>query len=187
MLILRLAFSFALVTTSDDTDATIPVLQRKCSVWKNGIFWGDNKGVEALFEVVADNKSAVLLMRCTMRQALLPFLKLRSCIICKVLAAVSEFCAKVDVSEFFLDPSEAQQYPITAPASQLYSIREISSMIIKNIGGSICVVSNTGESLPLESVLTFEPYALVGQTIIAKIFGSDDTARKKFLIMNFLS
>ena len=179
VLILRLAFSFALVTTSDDTDATIPVLQRKCSVWKNGIFWGDNKGVEALFEVVADNKSAVLLMRCTMRQALLPFLKLRSCIICKVLAAVSEFCAKVDVSEFFLDPSEAQQYPITAPASQLYSIREISSMIIKNIGGSICVVSNTGESLPLESVLTFEPYALVGQTIIAKIFGSDDTARKK--------
>ena len=48
-----------------------------------------------------------------------------------------------------------------------------------NIDGSICVVSNTGESLPLESVLTFEPYALVGQTIIAKRFGSDDTARKK--------
>ena len=121
VLILRLAFSFALVTTSDDTDATIPVLQQKCSVWKNGIFWGDNKGIEALFEVVADNKSAVILMRCTMRQALLPFLKLWSCIICKVLVAVSEFCAEVDASEFFLDPFETQQYPITAPASQLYS------------------------------------------------------------------
>ena len=177
VLILRLAFSFALITTSDDTDNTIPVLQRKCSVWKNGIFWGDNNGVEALFEVVPDNKSAVVLMRCTMRQALKPYLQLRSSIICKVLAAVSEFCAKVDVSECFIDSSEAQQYPVTA--SQFYSIKEISSTIIKGTGGSICVVSGAGESLPLASVVTFEPYSLLGGTIIAKMFGSDDAARKE--------
>ncbi len=177
VLILRLAFSFALITTFDDADTAIPVLQRKCSIWKNGIFWGDNSGVETLFEVVPDNKSVVVLMRCTMRQALKPFLQLRSSVICKVLAAVSEFCAKVDVSECFIDPIEAQQYPITI--NQLYSIEDISSSIINSKGGSICVVSGTGESLPLTSVLIFEPYSLLGKTVIAKIFGSGDAVIKE--------
>ena len=177
VLILRLAFSFALIATSDDASTTIPVLQRKCSVWKNGLFWGDNNGVEALFEVAPDNKSVVVLMRCTMRQALKPYLQLRASIICKVLAAVSEFCAKVEISECFIDPSEAQKYPVTA--SQFYSIKEISSVIIKGTGGSFCIVSGAGESLPLATVLTFEPYSLLGGTIIARIFGSDNAARKE--------
>ena len=177
VLILRLAFSFALITTYDDTDTAIPVLQRKCSIWKNGIFWGDNSGIETLFEVVSDNKSVVVLMRCTMRQALKHFLQLRSSLIRKILAAVSEFCAKVDVSECFIDPTEAQQYPITI--GQFYNIEDISSIIIKNEGGSICIVSGTGESLPLASVLIFEPYTLLSKTVIAKIFGSSDAAIKE--------
>ena len=175
VLLLRLAFSFALIATPD-TDVHVPILQRKCSIWKNGIFWGDNKGVEAIFEVLSNNKSAVVLMRCSNMQALKYFLQLRSDIIGKVLAAVSEFCAKVDVVEYFIDPTETKQYPITANTT--YSIKEIASLIIKNSGKTLYAVSEVGESLSLETLLTFEPYAQLGQVMVAKIFGSNDASSK---------
>ena len=46
VLLLRLAFSFALVKVEEDE--TIPAFQRECSIWKNGIFWGEMFGMEII-------------------------------------------------------------------------------------------------------------------------------------------
>ena len=172
VLLLRLMFSFALVSDDIITEDKPPVLQRKCSVWKNGIYWGNNDGVETLVEVLPSNKAVVVLMRCLDKDAILSYVHLRSCVIHKVLAAVSEFCAKVDTAEYFIDPAQTLSYPINA--TKLYSMKDISALIAKNSTKSMYVVSECGESLPLKALLTFEPYALLDQRVIAKIFGTDN-------------
>ena len=172
VLLLRLMFSFAL--GSDDISIKVkpPILQRKCSVWKNGIFWGNNDGVETLVEVLPSNKAIVVFMRCLDKDAASAYLRLRSRVFQKVLTAVTEFCVKVDIAEYFIDPSQTLSYPISA--TKLYSMKDISTLIVENSTKSICVVSECGESLPLKAVVTFEPYVLLDQRIIAKMFGSDD-------------
>lgn len=179
VLLLRLLFSFPLVSVSDNGDSDIqhPILQRKCSIWKNGIFWGNSDGVETIVEVLPHNKAVVVLMRRISDETSLPtFLHLRSCVIKKVLATVSDFCAKVCTNEYLIDPSETLSYPIST--TTLYSMKEIACQILKSSITSSYVVSENGESHPLKTLLIFEPYALLCQEIIAKIFGSNDAANK---------
>ena len=62
VLLLRLAFSFALVKV--EFDETIPAFQRECSIWKNGIFWGEIFGMETIAEVHSNNKIVILQICC---------------------------------------------------------------------------------------------------------------------------
>ena len=56
VLLLRLAFTFALPNTSgmfdDDGAVVVNVYSRKCTLWKNGIHWLMESGVEVVVEVV---------------------------------------------------------------------------------------------------------------------------------------
>ena len=61
VLLLRLVFSFALAKSSEETDETYPAIQRKCTLWKNGIFWGNKFGVETIVEVLSNSKAIVVL------------------------------------------------------------------------------------------------------------------------------
>ena len=62
------------------------------------------------------------------------------------------------IAEYFIDSTETKQYPITVNAT--YSVKEIHLLRIKNSGETLCALSEFGESLPLETLLTFEPYML---------------------------
>ena len=65
VLLLRISFSCALATDTPPS-SDLPVLLRKCSIWKNGIFWGSRKGVEALVEIrdPPQSKEVVVMLRC---------------------------------------------------------------------------------------------------------------------------
>ena len=54
VLLLRLAFEFAFPHHEEEEEGHMdfPAILRKCSVWKNGIYWGNRDGVEVLAEVV---------------------------------------------------------------------------------------------------------------------------------------
>ena len=58
VLLLRLAFSFALIPSN--IRSTSVLIQRKCSVWKNGISWANQSSGEAIVEV-QDQKEIVVL------------------------------------------------------------------------------------------------------------------------------
>ena len=171
VLLLRLAFSCALATdTSTESDG--PSLKRKCTIWKNGIFWGDRYGVETLVEVQSDGKTVVVLMR-SFQENLTAFLQLRSRIIQKVLTTVSDFCARVNTLEYFIDPSEVN-YPRNSKTH--FSAQDVFNAIVLR---STCVVSENGESLPLETLLTFDPYPYLGHKILSKMFSGDTSQYKK--------
>ena len=132
VLLLHIAFSCALAPDTPGS-SDLPVLLRKCSIWKNGIYWGSRKGVEALVEIKdpPQNKEVVVMLRCGSGQEV-ECARLRSTIIQMVLGAKEKLCPKVPTNEFLLHPSQVREYPLKSPAEQdLISIREVSRAVVE--------------------------------------------------------
>ena len=179
VLLLRLAFSFAF-SKLPSTD--VPSLQRKCAIWKNGIYWGDGNNTEVLVEIAEQNR-VVVLMRC--REVNSEYLHTRSLLIQKVLAAAREFCSKVSTVESFINPSDTTQYPLK-PTSQLalYDMTEVATAVAK---GESSIVQDTGETYPLDSLLSFEPYADLGEPILRELFQKASPQCKEVLSQTLVS
>ena len=162
VLLLRLAFCFAFRTLPS---ADVPSLQRKCSIWKNGIYWSEGYGNEVLVEVAEQNRVAILMRSGHVNSE---YFRVRSLLIQKVLAAAREFCSKVSTCELFINPSDTTQYPLK-PTSRLMvcDITEVATAVAK---GMPSVVQDTGKSFPLNSLLSFEPYADLGEPILRELF-----------------
>ena len=62
VLLLRLAFTFAL-PNDDDRAAIVDVYSRKCTLWKNGIHWLMESGVEVVVEVVKQKRAVLVMVR----------------------------------------------------------------------------------------------------------------------------
>ena len=171
VLLLRIAFSCAL---NIDTPGTgdLPVLLRKCFIWKNGIYWGSREGVEALVEIrdPPQNKEVVVMLCCWSGQEV-ECARLRSTIIQMVLGAKEKLCPKVPTKEFLLHPSQVREYPLKSPAEQdLISIREVSKAVVE---GSRGVVGLNIKPVDLKELLLFEPYANLKADILQEIFLGD--------------
>ena len=181
VLLLRLAFSCAM---APDIPSNLPFLQRKCSIWKNGIYWGSRKGVEALVEIrdPPNNTEVVVMLRCRSDQEV-ECARLCSTIIQMVLKAKEKFCLKIPTNEFLLHHSQVN-YPFNSPAEQdLFGIRGVSRAVL---GGELCVVGSTGNTTELEDVLLFEPYHCLGEENIRELFDEQDPAFSKVVSDSFL-
>ena len=174
VLFLRLAFSFALIP---DSHSDPQVILRKCAVWKSGIFWRNQDGVEVLVEVDQSRVINVLL-RCLNNREI-DCIHLRSSVIREVLNARQEFCPKVYTSESLIHPSDATQYPLKPAAElRLFSISEVSKAIT---AGGHC---RNGTPMSLEKLLYYEPYAYLEESILQTIF--DESNREKQVTDIFL-
>ena len=152
VLILRLVFMFNLAPARK-VQQHIPSLQRFCSVWKNGIFWCNDDGVDSHLELSDDGKSFVLKMR---SRVLKPeFLRVRSQIIAKVLDTVRDFCPNITTVESVINPQQAKQHPLEPSNLTLFSISDIASAVAHNKED----VKGERRSLTLSQLLQFEPYA----------------------------
>ena len=169
VLLLKLAISCGFCKRPS---SEVPSLQCKCFIWKNGIYWGDEFGVETLVEVVEQNR-VVVLMRCLEVKS--ECLQLRSLLIQKVLAAAREFCSKVSTVESFINPSDTTQYPLK-PTSQLalYNISDVATAVAKGVPA---VVNDSGTSVFLDSLLSFEPYADLGEANLRELLCSHCTTK----------
>ena len=175
VLLLRLAFSFALAPEARETTSDHPAIERKCFVWTNGILWANEEGVDTLVEFKDNSKTVVVAMRCR-HDNVTKCLQLRSQVIQKVLAALHEFCPKVVAAESFIDPSELSQYPLKG-TSEL-TLFPLSAVAKSVVAGKSSVVSMSVKSLSLESLLLFEPYSDLGEPILQKLFDYQDPSPK---------
>ena len=160
VLILRLVFTFNLAPARK-VQKHIPSLQRFCSVWKNGIFWCNNDGVNSHLELSDNGKSFVLKMR---SRVLKPeFLLVRSKITAKVLETVNDFCPNITTVESVINPYEVIKHPLSPAASlTLYSIRDIALAVALNKDD----VKGECRSIAFSQLLLFEPYASLDQDTI---------------------
>ena len=171
VLLLRLAFSFALAPDSSQQDEASPVLRRRCAIWKNGIQWRDRDDVQTRVEVVEQNQT-VFLSVCYPEKRAMACVKLRSSLIAMILKCIKEQCPAVSTSEFLIDPSHLSQHQLSSTKKlTTYSMTDVVKAVQE---GKPCALDRTGEkSLDLESALHFEPYHGMQTRLIDKLFDKD--------------
>ena len=180
VLLLRLAFSFALQTSCDDPNQSIGI-HRNCYLWKNGIFWGSGFRMQTLVEVTPDNKSVILLAR-FQKVKLLQCVELRSKVIDTILQCKKQFCPRVVTTESFVDSSSSLQYPINPLANELTicTLQDLATAIVNESS----VVLQCDE-IDAENFLSFEPYLEMKLSTIHELW--DEKNEKKVISERFLS
>ena len=179
VLLLRLVFSFALTCNSAETRRAL-TLQRKCSIWMNGIYWANRDGVEALVEVTDKSRTVCLLMRC-LKGSEIECAHLRSSIIQIALTALEQFCPKVLAVESVIDPSEVVRPLKPYGCLTRFTMQEIARAIAE---GKHSVVSEDNKLSTIDNLLFFEPYRGLDKQLITALFDSDHSAQEvsdKFL------
>ena len=171
VLLLRLAFSFALKVSSNDHKFGI---HRKCSIWKNGIFWGRNFNMDVLVEV-NDSKSVIVMARFDHGTSnLLKCIKHRSEIIQTVLECIKQFCPRIKTTESFIDSSSALQYPFALNLDKTHCIvKDICEALASNCECPSVVLSDSGKSMSAEKFLSFEPYSEIALSTLYELWDKE--------------
>ena len=170
VLLLRLAFSFALALEDSHISHDHPALQRKCSVWKNGIYWSNRDGVQCLVQI--EDRQVLVMLRCPKGAVHeLGCIHLRSLVFRKVLGTLEQLCSNISTTEILLHPSDVR-YPLNQVVEQ-FNIREIAEAIAE---AKPSAVSSTGHNAAtLVELLHFEPYAQFG---LQELFNESDGGGK---------
>ena len=173
VLLLRLAFCFALAPHLQEKMEDLHEIQREIYVWKRGICWVTRKGVAALVQMDESGKTVTVLLRC-LECSKLQCIHLRSAIIHKALCAREEFCPKVTTSEYFIHP-DAIEYPLKLTTElNLFSISQVTNALA---AGDPCVIGTDSQPLHLEKLLYFEPYFHLSKTIVLELFDEQKASR----------
>ena len=168
VLLLRLAFLFALAPTDPSTGDRL-ALHRKCSVWKNGIYWVNRSGGEAIVEV-NNLRQVVVIVRTELKK--MELVRLRSAVIKTIISAKEEFCSKVLVRESLILPEDAAVYPLDPSKVTGVSITEVAATIAE--GKKFAIIDKT-QSVELEKLICFEPYAYLGEPLLQQLFSKGVT------------
>ena len=181
VLLLRLAFSLALESKYDGSD--VIGIHRKCSIWKNGIFWGREFGMETLVEVIED-KSVIVISR-FQRANLEKCLKHRSEVICTVLECHNRFCPRVSVAELFIDASSPLRYPFDLHSGNRFcTVHDLSQAFVSNCESPSVVLSGSGKTIPADSFLSLEPYTAIEPFTLQQLW--DESNENKIISDDFL-
>ena len=185
VLILRLAFIFALQLDPGDCREDSLFLRRKCSVWKHGIGWLNWVPIGTVVEVGLQCQSVIVMMRCPKGKEA-ECVQLRSQVIQKVLEAKDEHCKAVKMSESFIHPSDVN-YPFTHDSTdgvKCYSLSGIARMIARR---AVNVLDQRGRNpLPVQDLLLFDPYSTdTSSELLRELFSEkhsmDETVRSQVL------
>ena len=185
VLLLRLSFSFALESKCDNDDGDDQTLgiNRKCSIWKNGIFWGREFGMETLVEVI-EGKSVIVIAR-FQTSNLEKCIKHRSEVIHTVLECLKQFCPRVPMAEFFIDTSTDLRFPFAVNFEKTFcTVQDLAQAIISNCE-SPSVVLSTGKIVPTERFLSFESYTEIEPLTLQELW--DKNNEEKIISDDFLS
>ena len=178
MLILRLAFTFALTLDPGDSHQDSLALRRKCSVWKHGIGWRNLVQIETVVEVGLQCQSVIVMMRCPKGKET-ECVQLRSEVIKKVLEAKDEHCKVVEMSESFIHPTDVN-YPFTDKFKD-YSLTGIARVIIE--GTTHALDRTLKNPIPLKDLLLFDTYTSTGllRELFSEKHSMDEEMRSQVL------
>ena len=142
VLSLRLAYKMALPQKDDK-------LKRRCTFWKNGLYWSNSDGVGSLVEIL-DGSQCVLVMMSFKEDIMM---SVGRDVIGEVMSVYKESCPSLEVKELVIDPKELA-YPVNTPRERtVYSVKDILSAIDK---GEKCIVRDNGTSTKLKEILPDE-------------------------------
>ena len=144
-------------------------LQRRCTVWKNGISWTDSDNITTLIELLDNNRRVLVAMSCS-KDRPMEHAELRSSLISLIHCLHQEHCPSVEVYECLISPSLVQQYPLNAlPDTDLFDIQDVAKSILRqkpfiSSQSECCIGRLPTQSLPLE------PYHLLSPSSVCELF-----------------
>ena len=178
ILLLKLAFSFALGL---ERQIDHPALQRKCAVWKNGIYWASRDGVECLVEV-ATPKQVHAMVRC-LKGNEIDCVHFRSQLIRNILSTLEQLYQDMSTSEMIIHPSSVT-YPFKVDDKPtVYSLHEVATAVCK---AKPSIVNENRNLTTLDQLLYFEPYAHLGERILHELFSEENPHCDKEVTDEFL-
>ena len=174
VLLLRLAFLFSQLQDDAALSSTKnegPAVKCKCKIWMNGISWLDKNGISSLLEV-RDLNTVVLSMTC-LEDSRIHCVRLRSQLIQTILKSKHQFCPRVLTEEFIVDVAD-NILPEVVDEFHSYSIKDLSRRISerseKDDQDLMLMNSDGSQGKRISELLNFEPYALLNQDLITKLF-----------------
>ena len=161
VVLLRLAFSFALpIANSNTTESSeISAHNRRCTMWKNGIRWLMEEGVECIFEIVNDNKGIVVITKS--EEYSKEWATILSKIIETAMQAKAEFCDPVSLQHFLLTSSDTSSFVYE---DKLYAINDVERVI--RVGKKKVVSINGQAFLDSSHVCVLKNFTYWGKLII---------------------
>ena len=165
LLLLSVAYEFPLASRFNPRSA-ISGLQRKCTIWRNGIFWMDSKKTCTVIELLENNRCVMVAMSYT---STVEYAKLRGSLIALIRRLLHKHSPAPEVCEFLISPDLVHQYPIdTIPDTDLFDMCDVARSILL----SDPVVLSHGDGcghLETQS-LPFEPYHLLAPSYVSQLF-----------------
>ncbi|XP_064387585.1 uncharacterized protein LOC135335877 isoform X2 [Halichondria panicea] len=182
VLILRIVFTFRLAPASKVLHH-VPTLQKFCSIWKNGIYWCNDDGITAHFELAENGRSLALKIRSdTVRPEGLIH---RSRILSTIRETVECFGRNVNVIESVIDPDEVVKHPLKNPSDlPLVNIKDIAAAVSSNRG---TIKSTQQVAFAFKHLLQFDTYAGLDQTIIQCIHSDKNPKKNEKISRAFIS
>ena len=158
ILSLRLAYKMAQPQEGDQ-------LKRRCTFWKNGLYWFNGHGVGSLVEIVDESQCVLVMMSCEKGYSD-NMVSLRRDVIGKVMSVYKESCPSLEVKELVIDPKELA-YPVnTLRERTVHSVKDILSAIVKREEFLVKSDGTKGEKvkeiLPDESLSDISNLSLLG-------------------------
>ena len=158
VLSLHLAFKMAQPQEDDK-------LERRCTFWKNGLYWFNGHGVGSLVEIVDESQCVLVMMSCEKGYSD-NMVSLRRDVIREVMSVYKESCPSLEVKELVIDPKELA-YPVNTPRERtVYSVKDILSAIDKREEFLVKSDGTKGEKvkeiLPDESLSDISKLSLLG-------------------------
>ena len=173
VLLIRLAFSFAMFPDNTHEVQTSPVLERRCCVWKNGICWLNRKGVETTVEVTEQSTVVSLTVSCLTGREM-ECVKHRSQVIKCILETREELSPVVTMKESLIHlGSLTTPTSLSSSSLQFYSLSELAEALVDD---ESVLISQPGKTMvEVEQLLHFEPYFCFSLEMLKVLFAEENS------------
>ena len=181
-LIFRLSNKFPSLCENLSTTHSLHGLERKCTVWINGISWNNEDGIRTVVEVIQQNRWVVVTMYHN-KDITRPveYSKHRSAVIRLVLELQKELAPNLDTFECLISPSLLQKWPLEhLPVSDLFAIKDVAKSVLLH-KPVILSCKDGSNQLSNETALLFEPYHLLSSSSVCELMERDQPVSSALL------
>ena len=166
VLLLRLAFTFPLASEYRSLSPPLNGLERKCKVWRNGIYWKSVTRVSTIVEIVDLNRWVIVLVSVKTREAA----QVCSSVIRMILDLQHQLCSAVSTCECLISPSLLDHYPFDAlPDTDLFTMRDVAKSMFLQYDLVLDRKEGQNELVTRDS-LSCEPYYLLQPSSVCQLF-----------------
>ena len=152
-------------------DEAIRKLDRSCKVWKNGIHWTTEDGIQAMVQFTEENR-CILFSLSWNKECAAKCLSLRSSVIALILAKKSEHCPSVDVTEYLISPSCISQIPRKHLSHlTVFELKDVARCEL--LRGKFVLDVNQKEKISPPSLLFSDPYLALSPAVVQQLFDGD--------------